>query len=671
MAAGIPGVGIGGLFYVVSAAAAPLRELHRALTRGERLPAWGVAFRLFAMALAIVAGMWVTSLLVGTMLQSITQHTGPAGTPLMPAGAGAIWRVGALVLSVGTLSLVLAVVQIARLTLGPAGVRRRAVRRAARRANRSALLVVLATAGIVSGNLAVPHTVHGQSGARGTAATSTSAATSSAAALRARAETVYATGERAASERAYAALLEVAPNDSRALFRLAALRADRPAAATALLARYVALEPTDAWGWAAYADALSLSGQHEAADAALDRAERIAPAERDVLRSRARASARAGRTDAAIALYEALVAADPADEQAWQGLAEQRRRAGRLPEGIDALERAQAIRTTTRRTSQLGAWRHETRVQVEPTLALTRDSDENTTRRAGVNVRLPLIGRAAISVAAAAVQARNTELFPGEPSSQAATVSAAWRPRAAFSGEATVGATQVTAPRAYLVSATPVTTTTPTANLRLRWRSVAGGPAFDVRASRVLLDATPELLANRVVRTEVSAATDVPLVAGFRARASARGGQLTTSAERANTRTLLGASLVRPLPRWGDLAVNVQRVKVARATTQGYFAPRSADIAELGTYVERESEGGVLLAIDAGVGVQRMQAFTDAAVSSWQPAARLWSHLDVPLGRALLLRGEVDLYDGGVAREAAATTHWRWLSASLGVRVTP
>ncbi len=669
MAAGIPGVGIGGLFYVLSAVAAPVRESYRAFARAysvggranDRAPLWTQAFRLSAMAGGILVAMWLTGLLVGNLMQAITApHPATPGAPLRASAS--IWKISALMLSVGTLTLVLGAVQIARLTLSGARVR------AGMAIDRSIIMLLLAAL-----TLGVSTPVGAQS--------------SNAAALRSRADAVYASGDRAASERAYEAVLAVAPNDSRALFRLAGLRADA-GAKVALLQRYVALEPGDAWGWLALADALTADGQHQAADAALSRAERVAPSERDVVFARTRSLQRAGRLDAAITRYELQTAANPSDEEAWQGLAEQRRRAGRLPEAIDALERAQALHATTRRASQLTAWKHDTHVQIEPAVVLTRDSDANVTRRAGVNVRLPLVGRAAVSVAASALQASNADLFPGTPSAQSASLGAVWRPRAAFSAEANVGLTQGAAPsttvttttttgpqrRPRVITATSTQSnayTTPTGFVRLRWRGVAGGPSLDVRAARTVLDATPELLANRVVRTEGGVAVDLPLVAGFRGRAQGRAAAINTREEPENTRTTFGGALVRPVGNWGDIALNAQRIRVARATTQGYFAPRSADIAEVSTYVERESERGVVLAIDAGVGMQRMQAFDAAATSTWQPAARLWSHLDVPLARTFLLRTEVDLYDGGVARDAATAAHWRWISASLGVRITP
>jgi len=554
--------------------------------------------------------------------------------------------VSAALLSFGTLAVVLAMVQVARISVGVARARSLA------RVGRSTILMLVA---FTAGTAARP----AQAQASATPAT-----------LRARAESTFASGDRAGSARAYAALLDAVPRDARALFRLAGLR-EEPVAMVPLLERYVAVEPGDAWGWLALADALSRDGQHARAAEAITRAERIAAGERDVKLGRARTLQRAGATDAAIAAYERLVASDPKDADALQSLAEQRRRAGRIRDAIATLDKAQDIRSTPRRAAQMADWKHGARLQLEPVAAYTRDSDGNVTQRGALALRLPLVGKTAFTVGAATLSARNSMESVVEPSSQAAFVNAVWRPRATVHAEATAGVVQVSGPRFDASSTASEENSVPTGLARVRWRALGNGPSLDVRTSRVLLDATPQLLSNRVLRTEAGATLESPVFAGLRVRAMGRSGRITSKAESFNTRTLLGASLVRSLQGWGEIAVNGQRIALTRPTTQGYFAPREAQIAELATYLERESDNGVLLAVDAGVGMQRVQTFEAATPSGWQPAARLWSHLDVPVHRSVLLRTEMDLYDGGVAREAATAAHWRWISASVGLRVTP
>ena len=55
MSAGLPGVGLGGLFFVISALVAPLVELRRAARGESSAAAWRQVGRQFALAAAMVA----------------------------------------------------------------------------------------------------------------------------------------------------------------------------------------------------------------------------------------------------------------------------------------------------------------------------------------------------------------------------------------------------------------------------------------------------------------------------------------------------------------------------------------------------------------------------------------------------------------------------------------
>ena len=77
MVAGIPGAGIGGLFYLLAAFSLPLRLVRR-WWRGERRPPAGDgSWRQVGMALGIVAGIW----LAGWMLGLIVVHGGMGRVP--------------------------------------------------------------------------------------------------------------------------------------------------------------------------------------------------------------------------------------------------------------------------------------------------------------------------------------------------------------------------------------------------------------------------------------------------------------------------------------------------------------------------------------------------------------------------------------------------------------
>ncbi|HTL05673.1 MAG TPA: hypothetical protein VL241_07985 [Gemmatimonadales bacterium] len=113
MTAGIPGAGIGGLFYLINALLLQLRGLRRR-ARGEAVP-WRALFRQAALAAGILAGIWLAGWGLGLWLGS-----GAGGAP-SPLGAAAAARTARLlgaatqVVSCGTLAAVLLSVQLARL----------------------------------------------------------------------------------------------------------------------------------------------------------------------------------------------------------------------------------------------------------------------------------------------------------------------------------------------------------------------------------------------------------------------------------------------------------------------------------------------------------------------------------------------------------------------------
>ncbi|HYS50768.1 MAG TPA: hypothetical protein VEM33_02700 [Burkholderiales bacterium] len=119
---GLPGAGIGGLFYVLSALWMPICELSR-LRRGDARGQWPLVARQFAIAVGIIVAMsgvfWALDTVL--MLQQIAAHA--AGQ------MHAMWtlRVSALAVTSGVLATVLGTVHVVRLWL-----RLRTVRHAAR-----------------------------------------------------------------------------------------------------------------------------------------------------------------------------------------------------------------------------------------------------------------------------------------------------------------------------------------------------------------------------------------------------------------------------------------------------------------------------------------------------------------------------------------------------------
>jgi hypothetical protein len=190
---------------------------------------------------------------------------------------------------------------------------------------------------------------------------------------------------------------------------------------------------------------------------------------------------------------------------------------------------------------------------------------------------------------------------------------------------------------------------------------------LDVRANRILLDATPVLVLNRVVRNEVAARADVPLVPRIRFRGAAKADSYN-STDDDNTRTSVLGGLAVQATSAVEFSGIFQRLAFDHATTAGYFAPRLAHLAEVGSYAEFEADNGTLLILDGGVGAQRFADF-NAALTNWKPAYRLFAQLTVPMRAGSEFRAELDSYDSVLGSEAASSESWRYLSASISVRI--
>ncbi|HXG97852.1 MAG TPA: hypothetical protein VNJ06_12170 [Gemmatimonadales bacterium] len=114
MTVGVPGTGIGGMFYLVSALAMPLRQAYRSLRRRPSLGKWRVVAGQTAMTGGILAAIWVTAWFIGIAITASARFVVP---PHLLAGAhpGNVLRTAALVLSAATLAAVLLGVELLRL----------------------------------------------------------------------------------------------------------------------------------------------------------------------------------------------------------------------------------------------------------------------------------------------------------------------------------------------------------------------------------------------------------------------------------------------------------------------------------------------------------------------------------------------------------------------------
>jgi hypothetical protein len=117
MIAGLPGTGIGGIFYVVSALGAPVRAWRARRRGGRRTPAapvWGLVL----MAVAVSGAVWVTGWALGLLLARPLGGVFAALGGARSAGpAPSLIRTVSLLFAFATLAAVLVAVEIARLVV--------------------------------------------------------------------------------------------------------------------------------------------------------------------------------------------------------------------------------------------------------------------------------------------------------------------------------------------------------------------------------------------------------------------------------------------------------------------------------------------------------------------------------------------------------------------------
>jgi len=115
MTAGVPGTGLGGLFYILAALLLPFRCLVRSL---RRQPVdWKEALKLTALGAAVFLGIWLTGLLLGVILgpTAMTLEAAAGMSAEMRARTENVLRWAAVAAGFVTLAIVLLAVQIARL----------------------------------------------------------------------------------------------------------------------------------------------------------------------------------------------------------------------------------------------------------------------------------------------------------------------------------------------------------------------------------------------------------------------------------------------------------------------------------------------------------------------------------------------------------------------------
>jgi hypothetical protein len=118
MTVGLPGVGLGGVFYLVSALLMPIREAMRfGRARGRTPRRLSLVVWQFALAGGILGALWATGWVLGRLIAASPRATAAASMALRHGVAGNVLRTSALLLSLGTLAVVLMLVQVARLVV--------------------------------------------------------------------------------------------------------------------------------------------------------------------------------------------------------------------------------------------------------------------------------------------------------------------------------------------------------------------------------------------------------------------------------------------------------------------------------------------------------------------------------------------------------------------------
>jgi tetratricopeptide (TPR) repeat protein len=670
MTVGMPGTGIGGMFYMLSALLMPLSELYRRAQRreGGAPSRWSLALGQAAIATGSLAGIWVTGWLLGLVISALPAAEAGhwasrvlAGPPPTPN----VVRTAALVITVGTLASVLLGVELLRLLVHrraarPAPSSHAAVRDARRRcvvetSHRPREVVVVKRP-------AVRITIMlflGGAGVRGVSAQSAARARPATEAARhlARADSALGAGDSMVAARAYRAVLAADPENSKATFRLAQLSQRTPTEALRLFSRYVTLEPSDPWGYLAVGDVLARSARYGPALRWHAAAVRLAPEEPDAVVGRARLLARAGRTDASIAAYEAWVAAHPGDAEVWRELGRERLRAGRPGTAAQAFAHALALAPDGATARRLALARGQAAPALEPTVGGSHDSDGNVVRRFGAAADVAAGDRTRFGAAFMHVKVGDglTSATVEELSLRASS-----RPTAGLTVNAAAGG-------ARLEDAGPAAgTIIPTGMIRARWRAAATGSTLELRGQHGIVDATPLLVANRLTRTELRGMLQLPAARWLKLRGIGRTAALRDDAA-SNRRTILTGVVAIAATPSVEVSGQFHQMAYAHPSTTGYFAPRLARTVEAGSYMEFETARSLQLAFDLGAGAQRVTEF-GATAGPWRPAFRLYSLIVAPLQPGCALQLEMEGYDAQIGSDVAASPRWRYWSAALSLR---
>lgn len=404
-----------------------------------------------------------------------------------------------------------------------------------------------------------------------------------------------------------------APDDSRAVFQMAAQRPQGSAESIALLERYVRLEPTDAWGFLALAESQAAARHFDEALRHVERAAALAPGEEDVEVVRQRVLR--ARRNAAPAIQPRTSYTRDSD-------------ANRL------IQTSLAGDLSTGRTSRFG-------------FSVTHsgtgddfDSFKADEARAHFNVRTAST-RLELSGGAARVDALNS--FTTAVGRARLRINP--RPTAALA-DIRLTRTPVLVSPLLMVNQVVLTEARGTFELPL-------GKVFRLRANGQIGDMSS---------AEIDTIT-------FDAGRSRSGGGMRNSLVNTrshNTRTGMGGGLVARTGSSSEVSATYYQLSYESPATAGYFAPRLVRLIEAGTYTEIYDFDPLTVALDLGAGAQQVAQHGDE-LGEWKPALRAWAMLTLPLARAVELNIETDWYRSQLGTVATSST-WNSLSGALSLK---
>ena len=116
MTVGIPGVGFGGIFYLIGALLMPVREVVRTARGESNVERWVVVATQWSLAAGILMALWATGWALGHVLTpALLARTAGAGK--LAAAPHNVLKVSVFAMSLGMLAILIAGVRITHLVL--------------------------------------------------------------------------------------------------------------------------------------------------------------------------------------------------------------------------------------------------------------------------------------------------------------------------------------------------------------------------------------------------------------------------------------------------------------------------------------------------------------------------------------------------------------------------